>query len=218
VYQHPAEVNLDDLPNAFALKTPHDSGGVILVRDKDALDAVAARAKLQARLGRLHGYLSGEWAYSFVRPRILAEELLLGAAAGCPPADYKLHCVNGECRWAQHITGRGHNPREVLIDAEGALLDFTLKYPPGSDLPDLYPWPEMKRIAEALASGWKYVRVDLYWEGGRIYFGEMTFHPDAGLYKGEGQARLGAGVDFSLEDFTAPVFCVQMDSRRLDMR
>ena len=208
VYENPEEIKFASLPSAFVLKTTHDSGGVFLLRDKNVIDTVVIRKGLETRLRRLHGYYSGEWAYSSIRPRILAEQLL-GTAAGQPPADYKLHCVNGEFRWAQYITGRGCAPREVLIDEEGVPINFTLKYPRGNEFPDLRPWPEMKRIAEALAAGWKYVLVDLYWEGGRIYFGEMTFYPDAGLYKGEGQAMLGAEVDFSLKSTQPPVFCNQ---------
>lgn len=40
---------------------------------------------------------------------------------------------------------------------------------------------EMIKIAESLSNGCKFVRVDLYDVKGKIYFGELTFYPAAGL-------------------------------------
>jgi hypothetical protein len=39
----------------------------------------------------------------------------------------------------------------------------------------------MVRCARALAQGFPFVRVDLYSVSGRTVFGEMTWHPSAGL-------------------------------------
>ena len=39
---------------------------------------------------------------------------------------------------------------------------------------------EMIMVAEALADGFPFVRVDLYNIEGQIYFGEMTFYPWSG--------------------------------------
>lgn len=40
---------------------------------------------------------------------------------------------------------------------------------------------KMTKIAEELSKGCKFVRVDLYNVKGKIYFGELTFYPAAGL-------------------------------------
>ncbi len=39
----------------------------------------------------------------------------------------------------------------------------------------------MLDIASRLAAPWPYVRVDLYWVGGHVYFGELTFHHGGGF-------------------------------------
>ena len=39
----------------------------------------------------------------------------------------------------------------------------------------------MYEIAKKLSKGMKFVRVDLYNINGKIYFGELTFFPSAGL-------------------------------------
>lgn len=40
---------------------------------------------------------------------------------------------------------------------------------------------EMISLAEQLSDGFKFLRVDLYNIKGKIYFGELTFYPAAGL-------------------------------------
>ena len=40
----------------------------------------------------------------------------------------------------------------------------------------------MKAIAAKLTQGMKFVRLDLYEVGGKIYFGEYTFFPAGGLW------------------------------------
>ena len=69
----------------------------------------------------------------------------------------------------------------AFYDAEWTALD--LRYRPGQtnrpyDRPARFD--EAKRVAEALADGFAFVRVDLYLDGDAIYFNEMTFTPCAG--------------------------------------
>jgi len=40
---------------------------------------------------------------------------------------------------------------------------------------------EMIAISRSLASGFPFIRVDLYDFNGNVYFGEMTFHPEGGF-------------------------------------
>jgi hypothetical protein len=48
-----------------------------------------------------------------------------------------------------------------------------------------FPRPEklevMLNLARDLAKDMPFVRVDLYYEGGRVYFGEMTMYPESGF-------------------------------------
>ena len=43
----------------------------------------------------------------------------------------------------------------------------------------------MKALASRLSQGFPHVRVDFYQIGDKVYFGEMTFYPNAGLVKFE---------------------------------
>lgn len=53
--------------------------------------------------------------------------------------------------------------------------------PEGFTLPKPEKMEEMFTIAETLAKGFPFVRVDLYFENGQIYFGELTLHPQSGF-------------------------------------
>jgi hypothetical protein len=67
-------------------------------------------------------------------------------------------------------------------------------------------WDEMSELARTLSAGWKYVRIDMFVSGDRIYAGEMTFFPYSGFYKGEGQKKMGQLLDFDRTTFREPVY------------
>ena len=58
VYDSAEEIDFDALPDAFVLKTTHDSGGVVVVPDKSALDIARAREALRRSLRRNLYYAS----------------------------------------------------------------------------------------------------------------------------------------------------------------
>jgi len=69
-------INFDLLPSSFVIKTNHDSGTVVIVKDKTLLDHTNVELKIKESLSKSYGWDLGEWAYSFVKPRVFAEELL----------------------------------------------------------------------------------------------------------------------------------------------
>ena len=50
VYNTFSEINFDSLPEKFVLKTTHDSGGVVVCRNKENFDYYAAKDKLTKSL------------------------------------------------------------------------------------------------------------------------------------------------------------------------
>jgi len=50
----------------------------------------------------------------------------------------------------------------------------------GRDIPKPEIWPTMIELAERLAAPFDLLRVDFYWVGGKLYFGELTLHPGGG--------------------------------------
>lgn len=55
------EIDFDMLPNQFVLKCTHDSGGLVICRDKAKLDKVAARKILETSLKNKYFYMAREW-------------------------------------------------------------------------------------------------------------------------------------------------------------
>lgn len=92
----------------------------------------------------------------------------------------------------------GGQPKEIILMPDGEVtnlrLDHEFEYGNGFILPQ--QWSEMIRVAERLSEPFKYVRVDLYLAEGKVKFGEMTFYPKNGNYRGTGQKVLGKIVDF----------------------
>ena len=200
------------LPNQFVLKTNHDSGTVLVVRDKSRLDLAAVERRIQSSLSSTYGWRNGEWAYAYVRPRVFAEELM-ESTGPAPPADYKFYCVDGRARFVHFIYDRGFDTKDQIISPEGGDMHSRL-YPtfkPGNDFVRPAQWDELVDVAQTLSAGFKCVRVDLYCAGGRVYAGEMTFWPYGGYYKGLGQAKLGKLLDFDLTT-VKPFLIPQLDA------
>jgi hypothetical protein len=201
------EINFDALPNQFVIKTNHDSGTVILVRDKNKWDKASAATRIQNSLKQTYGWLNGEWAYAFVKPAILIEEFIEPERTA-PPPDYKFYVVEGKVRFVHFIYDRGADTKEQTVDRDGNDLATEL-YPSfklGAAFRKPECWPEMLDVAERLGKGFKCVRVDLFCSNNRIYAGEMTFWPMFGCYKGEGQKKLGPLLDFDRSTFQPPIY------------
>ncbi len=203
------EIDFNRLPEAFVIKTNHDSGTSILVRNKANLDIPAARERIELSLQRIYGWDDAEWMYAFVRPRILVEKLL-DSHSNVPPADFRFHCVEGAVRWMQNDIPVPFQKqmKEVTVDPSGKPMrvHFSSHKIYCEDFVKPKQWDEMIGLAEILSAGWKYVRVDMFISEGKIYCGELTFTPYRGMYLGDGQKAMGALLDFDRKTFKSPIY------------
>lgn len=192
------QIDFTALPDDFVIKTNHDSGTVILVRDKAKFDRKAAGIRIDEALNDPFGLKNGDWAYLYVPPKILVEEFL-SLNSPKPPSDYKFYCVEGKVKCCHYIYDRGSNTKEQTIDPDGNDLKTSLypKFELGTDFEKPGQWDEMIRVSKELGRGFKCVRVDMYCVDEKAYVGEMTFWPMSGHYKGDGQKKLGQLLDFS---------------------
>lgn len=71
------KIDFDKLPNQFVLKATHDSGWVVICKDKANLDKKIARKKLEKSLKHNFFYEHREYPYKNVRPRIIAERFMV---------------------------------------------------------------------------------------------------------------------------------------------
>lgn len=191
------QIDFDALPNSFVIKVNHDSGTVILVPDKELFDPQEVENRIKAALSAPYGWQNGEWAYSYVQPKVFVEEFIEPESKR-PQPDFKFHCVNGKMRWLQYVYDRGNSTKESIILPTGEItsihFDSHMQHKEDFTLPK--NWDEIKNVAERLAYPFKYVRVDMYCVDQKIYVGECTFYPLMGCYKGEGQKILGQLLDF----------------------
>ena len=214
VHNHFFQIDFDSLPDSFVIKTNHDSGSVILVRDKSTFDQKAAEVRIESAIRKPYGWLNGEWAYAYIEPKVFVEEYIGHNNLSHPP-DYKFYVIEGRVKFCHFIYDRGFDPKEQIIDSDGNDLSTPL-YPTfklGSKFEKPNNWTEMIQVAESIGRDFKCVRVDLYTVKNQIYAGEMTFWPMAGHYKGEGQKKLGHYIDFDRSTFK-PFLITKLEKER----
>lgn len=177
VYLSPEEINWDSLPQRFAIKMNYGAGMNLICSDKSKLDVIAAKETLQLWSTRSQNYSKSESHYNLIKHRIIAEEFIDDGNGGFP-TDYKFMCLNGKVEAILAVNGRecGH----------GSYLPYSVDWTPrydysknGNVAPIEKPknLEEMITVAEKLATGIELVRVDLYSNGTKIWFGEMTLTP-----------------------------------------
>lgn len=198
IWSSPKQINLDELPDSFAIKTNHDSGGVIVCKSKEDFTE-KKRNKLIKAFRKNYSNHFYEWPYSKVHRKVFAEELIK-TNNGHSPIDYKFYCSKGKVKFFLVCTERDINVKIDFIDLAGHNLMVERTHEnSGNDCVITNEIKEMIRIAEVLSSDFPFVRVDLYCNNGEINFGELTFFPGGGMEKFtkyEDDLKLGNMLDF----------------------
>lgn len=184
IYESVLQIDYGALPNSFVIKTTHDSGTVIVCKDKSELDIKKVNALLTKRLRRNYFYSEREWPYKNVKPRIIVEEMIGKGEKDI--MDYKFFCFNGEPKMMFIVSNRrlpgGH--KADFFDMEGNHLDvWQLGFennPSTPQLPTSEVFEKMKSIASVLSKDVPLLRVDLYYVNQKIYVGELTFSDSGG--------------------------------------
>lgn len=177
VWSHFDEIDFDLLPNQFVLKCTHDSGGLIICKDKIKLDKVKAKKKIEECLRHNFFYGQREWPYKNVPHRIIAEPYMEDKKTK-DLRDYKFFAFDGMVRALFIATERGSKEETKFdfFDDDFKHLPFRNGHPNAEKLPEKpVCFDEMKELASKLSKGIPEVRVDLYEVNGKVYFGEMTF-------------------------------------------
>lgn len=185
VWDKPEDIEWDQLPDRFILKTTHGGGGtgVVFCNDKSQLDKKKAVEILQQSMNCDIYSTLREWPYKNVTHRIIAEQLLDKDPQYDDVPDYKFYCFNGEPKVLLIATNRFTNHNYNYYDMEFMKLNITSSA--GSNAAVEFNKPllfeEMKQIAAKLSQGFSQIRVDLYYSNNRIYFGELTFYDSSGF-------------------------------------
>lgn len=186
VWERFEDIDFDMLPKQFVLKCTHDSGGLVIVRDKSRFDKKAARKKIERCLKTNYYYHGREWPYKNVRPRVIAEQYMEEKGRAVPE-DYKIYCMNGKPKYiavfhnrfdisrplSETVYDMNWNPQHISLDC-----NFEVSR-------EIYPKPEcldeLVKICLKLCKDMVQVRIDFYIIDNKIYFGEITLHTAGGF-------------------------------------
>lgn len=176
------DINFKELPNQFVIKCTHDSGGLVICKNKSKMDIEAARNKINKCLNRNFYKSSREYPYKNIKPRVIAEQFMVDESS-YELKDYKFMCFNGEVKCLFTNSNRfGDELYVTFYDLDWNIMPFERYYhkdPNGVKKP--VKFKEMIELAKVLSRGIPFLRVDFYEVLGQIYFGELTFYPGSGF-------------------------------------
>lgn len=179
VWDRVEDIDFDKLPNQFVLKCTHDSGGIVICKDKSQLDIAAAKKRLRRGLKKNYYWQNREWPYKNITPRVICEQYMEDES-GYELKDYKWFCFDGVPKALFVATDRGVKGEETkfdFYDAEFNHLPFTNGHPNAlKEIQKPAGFEQMKQLAAQLSQGQPHLRVDFYDINGKIYFGELTFY------------------------------------------
>lgn len=182
VYDNINDVDFDKLPNQFVLKTNFSCGQNLIVKDKTNINIEATKELFNKWMSQPNEELLeyGEWHYTQIPRKILAEKYLSELGEAISVVDYKFQCFKGKVYGC--FVGTDRTAHDVSfshydnywnfipgIKAEYNKNNRIIEKPKNLD--------RMIEIAEILSSDFPYCRVDLYSIDNQILFGEMTFTP-----------------------------------------
>lgn len=182
------DIDFDKLPNNFVLKCTHDSGGLVICRDKSKLDMNAAKKKLNKSLKRNYFYAGREWPYKDVKPRIIAEKYL-EEKGKTVPEDYKVYCINGKPIYivvfhnrfnhgeelSETVYNTAWEPQYISLDEHFKVSNIVESVSECLD--------KMLEYSEILSENICQSRIDFYIVNNHLYFGEITLYTASGFQK-----------------------------------
>lgn len=179
------DIDFDTFPNEFVLKCTHDSGGLVICKDKSKLDIESARRKISKSLKTNYFWHAREWPYKNVKPRIIAEKFMKDRDFDNLNV-FKIFNFNGEPKIIQTIQN-DKMPNETIdyFDTDWNLLDLKQNYPNSQNpLPRPGTLTKMLDLARILANDTApFIRTDFYEINDKVYFSEFTFYSDSGFAK-----------------------------------
>lgn len=178
VYSNVDDIDFSKLPTKFALKATHGSGWNIIVEDKRKIDLNRVRHRFKKWLNMNYYLVGREKNYKNIKGRIVCEKYL-DLSDGL--IEYKVFYFNGKARFFTYNLEWPDRRISNYYYADGSYIDVGIGYEhsPNHKLSDNYK--DVIALSEKLSSDFKFVRVDLYSVKGKIYFSELTFHPNGGF-------------------------------------
>ncbi|WP_297702034.1 ATP-grasp fold amidoligase family protein [uncultured Fibrobacter sp.] len=178
-FNNAEEIDFDRLPLQFVLKCTHDSGGLVVCKDKKKLDFEEVRKKIRKGLKRTYVIQNREYPYAKVPRRVIAEKFL---ESDSDLKDYKFYCFEGRPYCVLVCGNRSSNLTFDYFDLNWNHMPIKKGHSFSKEnLPKPQNFEKMVELATKLSENFHFIRVDLYNVNGTIYFGELTFFPGSGM-------------------------------------
>jgi hypothetical protein len=197
IYNNVEEININELPDKFVLKTNHGSSFNIIVNDKKGFNITKTKKKIKKWLNIDYGKKNSEFHYSFIKRKIYAEEFI-----GEQLKNYKFLSYNGKPKFVYVSIKEGKKKYRNFYNMNWEFLNYHCLSKPHPkkkyDKPKLFDL--MKLYASKLSKNFKFVRVDLYELNNEIRLGELTFIPMNSFFfckKKEDEIELGKNIILS---------------------
>ncbi|WP_432474575.1 ATP-grasp fold amidoligase family protein [Amphritea sp. HPY] len=184
-WDRPEDIDWEMLPDQFVFKINNGSGPRYcwIVDDKNTFNIERFLSEVKERMNDKYGYRNGEFHYSKMPTKIIAEQLLKEDQG--PIKDYKFYCFNGLVAFLSVEEGKfeGRHIRDYYnTQWEKHPVDFFNDVPrPENRFKKPDNFNSMVAMSEALSKDYPHIRVDLYNVDGVVYFGELTFTPENGM-------------------------------------
>lgn len=185
IYSNFDEIDFMKLPNKFVIKCTHDSGGLVICKDKSKLNIKSAKNKINKCLSQNYYYTNREWVYKNIEPKIIIEKYIDGLEF-----DYRFYCFEGTPKYIYVYTEKeiGSDKPSIencdIYNIKWEKQEFHNKSLPSKNgvlKPKLLD--EMIKISKKISKNTHFLRVDFYYINGKIYLSELTFYPGAGFSK-----------------------------------
>ncbi len=188
IYDNFDDIDFEKLPNQFVIKCTHDSGGLVICKDKQEFNIDEAKTKINKCLKKSFYYQYREWPYKNVKPRIIVEEYVEDTEKKSLD-DYKFFCFNGIPKVMFIATERQNSSVETcfdFFDMDFNHLNIINGHPNAIKLPKQPKnFNKMQELAKKLSKGIPHIRIDFYEINGKVFFGEFTFSHWGGFVKFE---------------------------------
>lgn len=203
VYDTFDDIDFNLLPEKFVMKCNHDSGNVIICKDKNKLDFKRLKKKMNACLKKDYYLINREWPYKNVKRKIIVEKYMEDKKND-ELVDYKIYCFNGQPKYLYISQGLSNHATAKIdfVDLNFHKAPFYRKDFKQHEIIPNKPknYERMLELAKKLSYNISFIRVDFYEINGKIYFGELTFTPCGGFmkfYPKEWDEKLGDMIDLS---------------------
>ena len=179
-------LDLNSLPKNCVIKTNNGSGDIIIIKNKKIILMIKRGIKIKNNLENFKEWVERctqphqtkyEKHYNLIKPVVFVEEFLDDNIK-----DYKFFCFHGKVKFCQIDGNRFIGHCRNFYDKNFNLLTFTFKTNNCKfNIKKPKKYKKMINIAEKISNLFEFARIDLYEINNKIYFGEITFLPEAGI-------------------------------------